>query len=136
VIPTPRATLVLFETRVCGTAVGVVTTEELLLDVGMTVGMTVGRDAEEGRVGVGNDNDVDVLKVEFAGMLIINESRMNIVGPVDEMNITVTEAVWFGGRSTIATTPAEESKTVVTFLPSAEIVRFTEALENKEMVLM
>jgi len=131
VIPTPRATLVLFETRVCGTAVGVVTTEKLL-----DVGMTVGRDAEEGRVGVGKDNDVDVLKVESAGMLIINDSRTNIVGPVDEMNIMVTETVWFCGRSTIDTTPAEESKTVVTFLPSAEIVRFTEALENKESVLM
>jgi len=131
VIPTPRATLVLFETRVCGTAVGVVTTEKLL-----DVGMTVGRDAEEGRVGVGKDNDVDVLKVESAGMLIINDSRTNIVGPVDEMNIMVTETVWFCGRSTIDTTPAEESKTVVTFLPSAEIVRFTEALENKETVLM
>lgn len=59
-IPTAWATLVFFE-PVFGTAVGVVTTEAALL---LVVGMIVGRDAEEGRVGVGRMEDVDLSTIK------------------------------------------------------------------------
>lgn len=118
--------MVLFE-PVFGTAVEVVTPEALL-----DVGMTVGRDAEEGRVGIGRMADVD----KFAGIVIISDSILNNVGVVAKINITVRDVIWFDGRSTIDTTPREESKMVEIFVPPAEIVRFTEALETEETVLM
>lgn len=113
--------MVLFE-PVFGTAVG---TEELLE-------MTVGRDAEEGRVGVGRMEDVD----KFSGIVIISASILNNVGSLVKIYITVRDVTWFVGRSTIDTTPREESKMVEIFVPPAEIVRFTEALETEETVLM
>lgn len=93
----------------------------------VVVGINVGRDEKGGRVGVGRNEVMDA----FARMVITSDCRPNSVEAASGMYVTVRRVVCDCGRlTTDVSDPRDELKIDEISTPSAERVRFTEALEE------